>query len=290
MTQRSDFRLLHRLRVRWAEVDMQRIVFNAHYLAYIDVAMTEYWRASAMPFTECMALLGGDMVVRKSTLDYHRSACMDDVLDVGLRFVRVGRSSIVFEGAVFRGEELLTGGEMLYVYTTPHAAASQPVPAVLADALEAFEARQPMTQLRVGSWADLQALAMPVREAVFAAEQRIPLDMVSDAADAQAHHGVVTNRLGLPLATGRLVLQTGADGRVVGKVGRMAVLHPQRGRGLGAQVLAALVQRARELGCAEVMLHAQQSARSFYLPHGFEQRGDAFDEVGIPHMEMVLPL
>ncbi len=31
-TQRADFRSFHRLQVRWAEVDMQKIVFNAHYL------------------------------------------------------------------------------------------------------------------------------------------------------------------------------------------------------------------------------------------------------------------
>ena len=39
--QRSDFRCLHRLRVRWAEVDMQKVVFNAHYLAYLDIALMQ---------------------------------------------------------------------------------------------------------------------------------------------------------------------------------------------------------------------------------------------------------
>ena len=33
---RQDFRFSHRLRVRWVEVDMQKIVFNAHYLMYFD--------------------------------------------------------------------------------------------------------------------------------------------------------------------------------------------------------------------------------------------------------------
>ena len=47
--QRSDFRCVHRLRVRWAEGDMQKIVFNAHYLMYIDNAMSDYWRALALP-------------------------------------------------------------------------------------------------------------------------------------------------------------------------------------------------------------------------------------------------
>ena len=40
--QRTDFRCFHRLRVRWAEVDIQKIVFNAHYLTYADCAMTDY--------------------------------------------------------------------------------------------------------------------------------------------------------------------------------------------------------------------------------------------------------
>jgi YbgC/YbaW family acyl-CoA thioester hydrolase len=47
---RSDFRCFHRLRVRWAEVDMQKIVFNGHYLMYIDTAMSDYWRALALPY------------------------------------------------------------------------------------------------------------------------------------------------------------------------------------------------------------------------------------------------
>ena len=58
--QRSDFRCVHRLRVRWAEVDMQKIVFNAHYLMYIDNAMSDYWRALALPYEASMLALGGE--------------------------------------------------------------------------------------------------------------------------------------------------------------------------------------------------------------------------------------
>lgn len=55
---RQDFRCTARLRVRWAEVDIQKIVFNAHYLTYADVGMTEYWRALAMPYEAAMRSLG----------------------------------------------------------------------------------------------------------------------------------------------------------------------------------------------------------------------------------------
>ena len=46
---KSDFRFRDRLRVRWAEIDAQQIVFNGHYLMYFDTAMAGYWRALAMP-------------------------------------------------------------------------------------------------------------------------------------------------------------------------------------------------------------------------------------------------
>ena len=95
----SDFRFLERLRVRWAEIDAQKIVFNAHYLMYFDTAVAGYWRALAMPYAQTMERLAGDIFVRKASLEYHASARYDDVLDVGVRCARVGTSSMLFSAA-----------------------------------------------------------------------------------------------------------------------------------------------------------------------------------------------
>ena len=95
---RNDFRFRDRLRVRWAEIDAQKIVFNGHYLMYFDTAVAGYWRALALPYAQTMESLGGDLYVRKATLEYHGSARYDDLLDVGLRCARIGNSSIVFSG------------------------------------------------------------------------------------------------------------------------------------------------------------------------------------------------
>ena len=291
MITRSDFRLLHRMRVRWAEVDMQAIVFNAHYLMYLDTAITEYWRASAMPYAESFRALGGDMVVRKATVDFIDSARMDDLLDVGMRFVEAGRSSMRFQGAVFRGDELLATGELAYVYIDPHAPKgtrpSREVPQALRDALSAFEQGDAMTHLHLGDWASVQARAMPLRHAVFAEEKGIPADLMSDGADATAHHALITNRLGLPLATGRLVP---LDGGQRGQVGRMAVVPSQRSQNLGGQLLTGLLAQARQVGMAEVLLHAQTGAVRFYARHGFVPQGEPFEEAGLPHQTMVRAL
>src|SRR6187549_3725513 len=97
---KQDFRFSHRLRVRWAEVDMQKIVFNAHYLMYFDTAVADYWRALAMPYEEAMHLLDGDIYLKKATVEFNASARMDDRLDIGLKCARVGTSSMTFQGAI----------------------------------------------------------------------------------------------------------------------------------------------------------------------------------------------
>lgn len=283
---RSDFRLLDRLRVRWAEVDMQRIVFNGHYLTYIDTAMGAYWRAMALPYEQTMATLGGDMFVRKATLDYLGAALYDDVLEVGIRHTRIGNSSLSFEAGVFRGEDLLVSGELVYVFADPVARRPLPVPPTLRQTLASFEAGEPMVQVKVGAWSELGVPAGSVRTEVFVQEQRIPAEMEWDAADAQCLHAVAYNRLGVALGTGRLLEHVPG----VAKIGRMAVRRAVRGGHVGRAVLDALLNAARERGEREALLHAQTSAAAFYLRAGFMPRGPAFEEAGIMHIEMVKAL
>jgi predicted GNAT family N-acyltransferase len=99
-------------------------------------------------------------------------------------------------------------------------------------------------------------------------------------------HAVVYNRLNMPLATGRLLVAGPAHGPGVAKIGRMATQRVLRGASLGRSVLDTLVRSAAARGDREVVLHAQRSAAAFYAKAGFTQRGEPFDEVGIPHVEM----
>ncbi len=285
-SKRSEFRYFDHLRVRWAEIDAQKIVFNAHYLMYFDTAIAGYWRALALPYAESMESLGGDLYVRKATVEYHGSARYDDRLDIGMRCARIGNSSIQFLGGVFRGDELLVEGELIYVFADPHTQTSRPVPAALRDVLEGFEAGQGMVEVRVGDWAVLGRDAAALRSAVFVEEQRIPAEMEWDEADAVSVHAVAYNRLGRPLATGRLLQHVPG----VAKIGRMAVSQAVRGSGVGREVLEALMKAARARGDHEVLLHAQTSAAPFYARAGFTPRGEVFEEAGIPHVEMTRAL
>ena len=280
---RQDFRFSHRMRVRWVEVDMQQIVFNGHYLMYFDTAVTDYWRRLAMPYAETMHQLGGDLYVKKASVEYHASAEMDDFLDVCMRCDRIGNSSMTFVGAIFRGDELLITSELVYVYADPVAKKSQSIPAPLRDMLTGYENGEDMVQVQLGTWQDLQHLTSPLRTQVFVHEQKVPAEMEWDEADGTAVHGVVLNRMGLPLATGRLLQH--APG--VARIGRMAVKKKMRGGDLGQRVLHALMQAAKDRGDHEVVLHAQCSAEGFYKRSGFVPQGAIFEEAGIAHIEMV---
>lgn len=279
---RKDFRFLERLRVRWAEIDAQQIVFNGHYLMYLDTAVGGYWRALALPYADTMASLGGDLYVRKSTLEYLASARYDDQLDIGVRCARIGNSSLTFQGAVFRGEELLVHGELVYVFADPATQTSKVVPQALREVLQRFEAAEAMVEVKVGDWATLGPHAQAIRQQVFVEEQKIPAQMEWDEADAICTHAVAYNRFGVPLATGRALEHVPG----VVKIGRMAVQRSMRSGGVGRSVLDALMRSAREQGYREAVLHAQLSAAPFYIRAGFVQRGEVFEEAGIGHVEM----
>ena len=278
----QEFRFFHPLRVRWAEVDMQKIVFNAHYLMYFDTAIADYWRALVLPYEEAMHELGGDLYVKKAGLEYHGSARFDDRLDVALKCSRIGNSSMTFTGAIFRGWDLLITCELIYVFANPLTQTSRPVPAPLRGLLESFEAGEIMSSVRTGSWVDVGHDAARVRTEVFVHEQRVPPEMEWDEDDQSALHAVAYNRLGQPVATGRL-LQSEFG---VAKIGRMAVRRVLRGANLGREVLDALTAAAKARGDEKIILHAQRSAQGFYERAGFAARGEPFDEVGIPHIEM----
>ena len=283
---RNTFRFFHRLRVRWVEVDMQKIVFNGHYLMYLDTAVADYWRALALPYEAAMHQLEGDLYVKKASLEYHGSARYDDQIEVGLKCERVGNSSMVFAAGIFRGDTLLISGELIYVFADPSTQTAKAVPQVLRDVLNDYEAGKTLVSYQLGSWKTLGTQARAVRDEVFLQEQQIPVEMEWDEHDEQAVHAVACNRMDMPIATGRLI----AHAPGVARIGRMAVSRVLRGSGLGREILRLLMQAATERGDRQVVLHAQCSAEGFYRALGFKPQGSVFEEAGIAHIEMVKDL
>jgi predicted GNAT family N-acyltransferase len=141
-----------------------------------------------------------------------------------------------------------------------------------------------MAEFRVAhaNWNEQHERLMQVREQVFVVEQGVPRELERDEFDFAAFHVVADSLDGRPIGTGRLL----ADGRI----GRMCVLLEYRGQGVGASLLAALLEEARRRGHREVTLHAQIHAQKFYEKFGFQSVGEPYEEAGITHLSMTLPL
>jgi acyl-CoA thioester hydrolase len=146
---REDYTCTHTLRVRWSEVDMQKIVFNGHYLNYIDVAVAEYWRAIGLSYPHgYVDRFGNDMYLRKATVEYLGSARYDDLLEVLVRVVKLGRSSLTFAFEILRTEPASSNGplitaELVYVNADPATMRAAPFPAAVRELITAFERVKP---------------------------------------------------------------------------------------------------------------------------------------------------
>ncbi|WP_431267755.1 acyl-CoA thioesterase [Dankookia sp. P2] len=142
----TDFAFAHRLRVRWAELDPQRIVFNAHYLTYFDVALSEYMRAIGFKAPDGLAKHGCDIVLANANLDFRASARYDDELLVAARVARIGRTSLGFRMACFRDDALLVEGRLAYVNVSLGAHRPMALPEAFVAKMLAFECIAPVRQ------------------------------------------------------------------------------------------------------------------------------------------------
>ena len=136
----------------------------------------------------------------------------------------------------------------------------------------------PSFSVRLCQWDEARAEARRIRELVFVCEQGVPLALEMDDQDAHCDHALALTEDGRAVGTGRLLPD--------GHIGRMAVLKEWRAKGVGALLLQALIEQARQRGHARARLNAQVYAAGFYRRYGFEVSGTEFMEAGIPHVAM----
>jgi predicted GNAT family N-acyltransferase len=138
------------------------------------------------------------------------------------------------------------------------------------------------TSITITCWEDARELVQPIRIKVFILEQNVPEDLEWDEYDETAWHAVAKSNHQV-IGTGRLIIN-----QSTAKIGRMAIDSEFRGKGIGLEILKALINKGKEKGVQEFILHAQTHAITFYAREGFEPYGPIFDEAGIPHVEMRL--
>lgn len=119
-----------------------------------------------------------------------------------------------------------------------------------------------------------------VRAEVFIQEQQVPVELEWDGMDETARHLLALNGAGEPIGCARL---TGD-----GSIGRMAVLKPWRGMGVGRALLAKAISLYRQQGQQNITLSAQMHAVPFYEQSGFKVCSEQYLDANILHVDMRL--
>lgn len=133
-------------------------------------------------------------------------------------------------------------------------------------------------QIKTVTWQTHQAALKSIREQVFIMEQHVPIALEWDGLDDAALHLLALNHQGEAVGCARLI----GDG----SIGRMAVLKPYRGLGVGMALLKVAVTHYQQQGMQTVTLSAQAYAIPFYLKAGFEVCSEPYWDAGILHRDM----
>jgi acyl-CoA thioester hydrolase len=137
---RADFAFFTRIRVRWSEVDPQSVVFNARYLDYADIGVTEYWRAIKA------AGMWGDATlechVAKAEVLFKKPIFADEELDLFVRTSRFGTTSMTtlveIHGAG-ETDDLRAAIELIAVHIDLADHRPRPIPEAARTALSRFD-------------------------------------------------------------------------------------------------------------------------------------------------------
>jgi acyl-CoA thioester hydrolase len=126
----------NQLRVRYNECDPQGVVFNANYLTYFDLTMTELWRE--LGGYQSMVDSGVDMVVAEARIRYRSALRFDDEFEARVTVSELGESSMSTEVELARDGETVAQGELRYVFIESGGGAKQPIPDQIRDRLSAY--------------------------------------------------------------------------------------------------------------------------------------------------------
>ena len=138
---RKIYKFFHTLRVRYAEVDAQGIVFNSHYLTYFDCAITEYYRQINYNYISEVKKSKKDFHVIKTTIEYKKPIYFDQIIDLGAKISKIGNTSLTFDISIYsnRKNTLLAEGNIIQVYTDQIKKCSTPLSKSFVKKIRKFE-------------------------------------------------------------------------------------------------------------------------------------------------------
>lgn len=133
---RPGFAFSTRFKVRYAEIDGQKVVFNSRYLEYADVAATDYWEWTGIGTALGVAWTETEFHIRRAEVDYLKPFLLGDTIEAFVRTSRIGRSSLTQRFELCHAETGVLHTVIDMVIVNVHLPTGQPAP--IAEPIRAF--------------------------------------------------------------------------------------------------------------------------------------------------------
>jgi len=132
---RHDFRVLRPMPTRWMDNDHYGHVNNVTYYSYFDSAVNGWLMDATGSDTRSLPAIG---VVAETSCHFLRQISFPDLLQIGVRLEKAGNSSVIYQLAVFRGDDVEPSavGRFVHVYVDAGTRQPVPIPAIIRAALD----------------------------------------------------------------------------------------------------------------------------------------------------------
>ena len=141
MSLRNKKSFSYNFRIRYSEVDAQKIVYNSHYLTFLDVSIFEFFDAIGFNQEEYIRETNNEFHTVRAVVEYKAPATLGDTIEVLTRIKKIGNSSITFQQEVYlhESDKLLATGEIVWVNTNQEEMVPTTVPDYLRQLLKDYQ-------------------------------------------------------------------------------------------------------------------------------------------------------
>ena len=141
MSLRNKKSFSYNFRIRYSEVDGQKIVYNSHYLTFLDVSIFEFFDAIGFNQEEYIKETNNEFHTVRAVVEYKAPATLGDTIEVLTRIKKIGNSSITFQQEIYlhQSDKLLATGEIVWVNTNQEKMVPTTVPDYLRQLLKDYQ-------------------------------------------------------------------------------------------------------------------------------------------------------
>ena len=141
MSLRNKKSFTYNFRIRYSEVDAQKIVYNSHYLTFLDVSIFEFFDAIGFNQEEYIKETNNEFHTVRAVVEYKAPATLGDTIEVLTRIKKIGNSSITFQQEIYlhESDKLLATGEIVWVNTNQEKMVPTTVPDYLRQLLKDYQ-------------------------------------------------------------------------------------------------------------------------------------------------------